>query len=143
GHRGRARANGRGRARDRRGGRAPRPAAGDPTLGAPAQPVRRSDERDPGRAAAPLPRGRRGGRAAAAALDRRHRGRAEEHRMSLREQLEREAADAAAAVPRLTDGAVTDALERAAALVVERREAIAVANAADVEAAGGLDAGSL
>ena len=63
--------------------------------------------------------------------------------MSLRQQVEREARDAAAAVPLLTDGAVTDALERAAALVGERREAIAAANAADVEAAGGLDAGSL
>ena len=63
--------------------------------------------------------------------------------MSLREQVEREAAAAAAAVPLLTDGAVTDALERAAALVAERREAIAAANAADVEAAGGLDPGSL
>ena len=58
--------------------RQPRHAA----LDAPAQPVRRSDERDPGRAAPPLPRRRRGGRAAAAALDRRHRGGAEEHRMS-------------------------------------------------------------
>jgi glutamate-5-semialdehyde dehydrogenase len=63
--------------------------------------------------------------------------------MSLREQLERAAADAAAAVPLLSDDAVTDALERAAGLVGERREAIAAANAADVEAAAGLDPGSL
>src|SRR5207247_315406 len=63
--------------------------------------------------------------------------------VSLREQLEREAADAAAAVPLLTDEAVTDALGRAAELVGERRESIAAANAADVEAAEGLDAGSL
>src|SRR6266700_1327411 len=61
--------------------------------------------------------------------------------VSLREQLEREAADAAAAVPLLTDEAVTDALGRAAELVGERRESIAAANAADVEAAEGLDAG--
>ncbi len=63
--------------------------------------------------------------------------------MSLRDQLEREAAAAAAAVPRLNDDAVTVALERAARLVGERRRAIADANAADVEAASGLDAGSL
>jgi glutamate-5-semialdehyde dehydrogenase len=63
--------------------------------------------------------------------------------MSLREQLEREAAAAAAAVPLLKDDAVTDALERAARLVAERREEIAAANAADVDAAGGLDPGSL
>ncbi len=37
-----------------------------------AQSVRRPDERDPGRAAPPLPRRRRGRRAAVAALDRRH-----------------------------------------------------------------------
>jgi glutamate-5-semialdehyde dehydrogenase len=63
--------------------------------------------------------------------------------MSLREQLEHEAAAAAACVPLLKDDAVTDALERAARLVGERREAIAAANAADVDAAGGLDPGSL
>ena len=63
--------------------------------------------------------------------------------MSLRDQLEREAAAAAAAVPLLADDAVTDALTGAARLVGERRDAIAAANAADVEAAGGLDAGSL
>jgi len=63
--------------------------------------------------------------------------------MSLREQLEHEAAAAAAAVPLLKDDAVTDALERAARLVGERRESIAGANAADVDAAEGLDPGSL
>jgi glutamate-5-semialdehyde dehydrogenase len=61
----------------------------------------------------------------------------------LREQLEREAANAAAAVPLLTDAAVARALERAARLVDERRSAIVAANAADVEAAAGLDEGSL
>jgi gamma-glutamyl phosphate reductase len=63
--------------------------------------------------------------------------------MSLREQLEHEAAAAAAAVPLLKDDAVTDAHERAARLVGERRASIAAANAADVDAAEGLDPGSL
>jgi glutamate-5-semialdehyde dehydrogenase len=63
--------------------------------------------------------------------------------MSLREQLEHEATAAAASVPLLKDDAVTSALERAARLVGERRAAIAAANAADVDAAGGLDSGSL
>ena len=63
--------------------------------------------------------------------------------MSLRGQLEREVAAAAAAVPLLNDDAVTDALERAARLVGERRDSIAAANAADVDTAGGLDPGSL
>jgi glutamate-5-semialdehyde dehydrogenase len=63
--------------------------------------------------------------------------------MSLRGDLEREAAAAAAAVPLLSDDAVTDALEQASRLVGERRDAIAAANAADVAAATGLDAGSL
>jgi glutamate-5-semialdehyde dehydrogenase len=64
--------------------------------------------------------------------------------MSLREQLEQEAVAAAAAVPFLGDDAVTAALERAARLVDERRESIAAANAADVEAAAGkLDEGTL
>jgi glutamate-5-semialdehyde dehydrogenase len=63
--------------------------------------------------------------------------------MSLRDQLQQEAAAAAAAVPFLRDDAVTAALERAARLVVERRDAIAAANDADVNAAAGLDAGSL
>ena len=63
--------------------------------------------------------------------------------MSLREEVELEATAAAAAVRLLSDDAVTDALERAAALVGERRESIAAANAGDVEAAEGLDPGSL
>jgi glutamate-5-semialdehyde dehydrogenase len=63
--------------------------------------------------------------------------------MSLRGQLEHEAAAAAASVPLLKDDAVTDALERAARLVGERRDSIAAANSADVDAAGGLDPGSL
>jgi glutamate-5-semialdehyde dehydrogenase len=63
--------------------------------------------------------------------------------MSLRDEIEREAAAAAASVPLLKDDAVTDALERAARLVGERREAIAAANGADVDAAEGLDPGSL
>jgi glutamate-5-semialdehyde dehydrogenase len=63
--------------------------------------------------------------------------------MSLRDEIEREAADAAAAVPKLNDAAVTDALERAARLVGERHDSIAAANAADVDAAEGLDPGSL
>src|SRR5438309_6515564 len=63
--------------------------------------------------------------------------------MSLREEVELEATAAAAAVPLLSDDACTDALERAAALVGERRESIAAANAGDVEAAEGLDPGSL
>ena len=63
--------------------------------------------------------------------------------MTLRDDLLREAGAAAAAVPHLTDEAVAHALERAAQLVAERRDAIAAANAADVEAASGLDEGSL
>src|SRR5438094_2063118 len=63
--------------------------------------------------------------------------------MSLRDDLEREAAAAVAAGPVLRDDAGTDGLQRAARLVGERREAIAAANAADVGAAGGLDPGSL
>jgi glutamate-5-semialdehyde dehydrogenase len=63
--------------------------------------------------------------------------------MTLRDDIQREAAAAAAAVPHLTDDAVTHALERAAQLVGERRDSIAGANAADVEAASALDEGSL
>ena len=64
--------------------------------------------------------------------------------MALRDEVEREAAAAHAAVAQLTDEGVARALEQAALLVDERREAIAVANLADVEAAaGGLDAGAL
>ncbi len=62
----------------------------------------------------------------------------------LRELVEREAAAAHAAVGELTDEAVTRALERAAELVDEQSDAIARANAADVEAASGrLDEGAL
>jgi glutamate-5-semialdehyde dehydrogenase len=63
--------------------------------------------------------------------------------MSLRMQLEREAAAASAAVPALSDDAVARALARAAELVHEQRRAIREANAADVEAARDLDEGSL
>jgi glutamate-5-semialdehyde dehydrogenase len=63
--------------------------------------------------------------------------------VSLREQLEREAEAAAATVALLADEAVTHALERAAELVEARREAVAEANAADVDNASGLDEGSL
>jgi glutamate-5-semialdehyde dehydrogenase len=63
--------------------------------------------------------------------------------VSLRDDIAREAAGAAAAVSLLTDDAVTHALDRAAQLVGERRDAIGAANAADVDAATGLDAGSL
>ena len=79
--RGRARAGGRLRARDRRGEGAPRPPPGRPAFDRPPQPVRRPDERDPGRVATPLPRRRRerARPAAAPALDRGNRGRAEEH----------------------------------------------------------------
>jgi glutamate-5-semialdehyde dehydrogenase len=65
------------------------------------------------------------------------------NRMPLRDELEREAAAAAAAVPLLEDDAVMRALERAADFVDARRAAIAEANAADVENAAGLDEGSL
>jgi glutamate-5-semialdehyde dehydrogenase len=65
------------------------------------------------------------------------------NRMPLRDELEREATAAAAAVPLLEDDAVTRALERAADFVDARRAAIAEANAADVENAAGLDEGSL
>jgi glutamate-5-semialdehyde dehydrogenase len=60
----------------------------------------------------------------------------------MRDAIEREAAQAAAAVARLTDEAVTRALERAAELVRERHDAIATANAEDVRAAQ-LDEGAL
>ena len=63
--------------------------------------------------------------------------------MTLRDDLEREASAAAAAVSLLTDDAATHALERAAQIVGERRDAIAAANAADVAAAKGLNEGSL
>ena len=55
--------------------------------------------------------------------------------VALREDVEREAREAAQAVSELTDEAVAAALETAAALVRERREEILAANAADYEAA--------
>ena len=61
----------------------------------------------------------------------------------LREQVEREAAAAHAAVAALSDEGVAAALRRAARLVQERSGAIADANAADVAAASHLDPGAL
>jgi glutamate-5-semialdehyde dehydrogenase len=60
----------------------------------------------------------------------------------MREQVEREAAAAADAVAMLSDDGVTRALQRAAELVTERHDAIAAANAEDVQAAT-LDEGAL
>jgi glutamate-5-semialdehyde dehydrogenase len=60
----------------------------------------------------------------------------------MRAAIEREAAEAHAAVAQLTDDAVTRALDRAAALVEERHDAIAAANAEDVRGAS-LDEGAL
>jgi glutamate-5-semialdehyde dehydrogenase len=62
----------------------------------------------------------------------------------LREQVEAEAVAAHAAVGALDDDSVARALDRAAELVEEHRDAIAEANASDVAAAGGtLDEGAL
>lgn len=64
--------------------------------------------------------------------------------MDLRALIEREAADAALAVARLSDDAVADALTTAAGLVRERAPELLAANEADVEAAAGrLDEGML
>ncbi len=64
--------------------------------------------------------------------------------MELRDQIEREAAEANRATPFLRDDAVVEALRRAAALARARRGAILEANAADCEAAAGrLDEGTL
>ena len=60
----------------------------------------------------------------------------------LRQQVEREAAAAHAAVGELNDDGVAGALSRAAELVGERHDAIAAANAADVAAAD-LDPGAM
>jgi glutamate-5-semialdehyde dehydrogenase len=60
----------------------------------------------------------------------------------MRDEIVREAEQAAAAVGRLTDEGVSRALEHAAGLVAERRDAIAKANADDVAAAE-LDEGAL
>ena len=78
-----------------------------------------------------LPKRRRCGRAAAPALDRRHRRRPAEHGMRDAGRA-RGGARPHAAVAQLTDDGVTRALERAAALVDERHDAIAAANAEDV-----------
>ena len=87
--RARARAHGRGCSR-RRGRRHAARAAADPApVDRPAQPVRRSDERDAGRTAPPPPRGRRDGAAAAPALDRGHRGCAPQHRLTVPELVRR------------------------------------------------------
>ena len=61
----------------------------------------------------------------------------------LRAAVEGEALEASRATARLTDGAVAEALVAAAALVGERRAEILAANAADYEAASGLDEGML
>ncbi len=64
--------------------------------------------------------------------------------MTLRDQIEREAAEANRATRFLRDDAVAEALRRAAALSREHRSAILEANAVDVEAAAGrLDEGTL
>ena len=64
--------------------------------------------------------------------------------MSLREDIEREAAAAGAAGAALTDESVSEALRRAGALVRDRRAAVLEANAVDVEKASErLDAGTL
>jgi glutamate-5-semialdehyde dehydrogenase len=65
-------------------------------------------------------------------------------RMTLRDDVEREAVEANRATRFLRDDAVAEALRGAAALVRERRAAILAANAADVEGASGrLDEGML
>jgi glutamate-5-semialdehyde dehydrogenase len=61
---------------------------------------------------------------------------------TMRDQVEREAAAANEVVGKLTDEGVARALEHAAALVGERRDAIAAANAEDVAAAQ-LDEGAM
>ena len=63
-------------------GRPARTPPGRPALDRDPQPLRRPDERDPGRAAPPLPRGRRGGEVAPHALDRGNRGGAPQHRLT-------------------------------------------------------------
>jgi glutamate-5-semialdehyde dehydrogenase len=64
--------------------------------------------------------------------------------VELRQLVADEARAARAAAPLLADGAVAEALRRAAALVRERRAGILAANAADCAAAAGrLDAGML
>ena len=64
--------------------------------------------------------------------------------MSLRDDIEREAAAAGAAAAALTDESVSEALRRAGALVRDRRAEVLEANAVDVEEASErLDAGTL
>jgi glutamate-5-semialdehyde dehydrogenase len=63
--------------------------------------------------------------------------------VDLQAQIEAEALAAKRAVPLLHDDAVTAALTKAAALVRDRRDEILVANRLDVEAASGLDEGTL
>ena len=60
----------------------------------------------------------------------------------MREQIEADARAAAAAADALTDEAVSVALATAAGLVDESAEELAAANAADLEAAAGLDEGT-
>ena len=59
----------------------------------------------------------------------------------MRQQVEREARAAHEAAARLTDDGVAHALEQAAQLVVERRDAIAAANVVDIQSAN-LDEGA-
>jgi glutamate-5-semialdehyde dehydrogenase len=61
----------------------------------------------------------------------------------MRDRIEREARAAHAAVAQLNDADVARALARAAELVVAQQDAIAAANAADVDAAAALDDGAL
>jgi len=63
--------------------------------------------------------------------------------VDLRAQIEAEALAAKRAVPLLTDDAVTAALALAASLVRDRQDAILAANREDVDAAAGLDEGTL
>ena len=67
---------------DRRGARAPRPPPGAAAVGPAAEPLRRPDERDPGRAAQAVAGRRRERAPAAPALDRGDRGGAPQHRLS-------------------------------------------------------------
>jgi glutamate-5-semialdehyde dehydrogenase len=63
--------------------------------------------------------------------------------VELRSAIEQEAAAAKAAVPQLADGPVATALRAAAALLAERAAGVLAANRADVDAAAGLDPGTL
>src|SRR5438105_2405848 len=63
--------------------------------------------------------------------------------MGLREQIEAESLAAKRAVALLEDDAVSRALAQAAELVRDRRDTILAANQEDVDAAGGLDEGTL